>query len=228
MKKKILFGTLIGIAAIGGIIFAADHIDAPAVTGTGNVSLGTDITDVYAFQSPADNNNMVFVVNTQGLLSPSASSSAKFAENLLYEVNIDNTGDNVEDQVIQLLVRNGKVRAYGPAAPTAPGTNSMVVATAPYAEANVTSYGSGSPVIGVGKNGVKVFAGPRDDPFFFDLKRFKEIIGGMATAFHAGTPEDPATDAFAGTNVMSLVVEVPKSMLGSATTINVWAEAKYK
>lgn len=40
MKKKILLGTLIGIAAVGGIIFAADHIDAPAVTGTGNVSLG--------------------------------------------------------------------------------------------------------------------------------------------------------------------------------------------
>ncbi|MBS1577894.1 MAG: DUF4331 family protein [Bacteroidetes bacterium] len=228
MKKKILFGTLIGIAAVGSIIFAADHIDAPAVTGTGNVSLGTDITDVYAFQSPADNNNMVFVINTQGLLSPSASATAKFPENTLYELNIDNTGDNVEDMVIQLLVRNGKVRAYGPVAPAAPGTGSIVVANAPYAEASVTSYASGSPVVGTSTKGVKVFAGPRDDPFFFDLKRFKEIIAGTATKFHDGTAEDPATDAFAGTNVMSLVVEVPKSMLGSASSINVWAESKSK
>lgn len=228
MKKKILLGTLIGIGAVGGIIFAADHIDAPAVTGTGNVSLGTDITDVYAFQSPSDNNNMVFVINTQGLLSPSASAMAKFPENTLYELNIDNTGDNVEDLVIQLLVRNGKVRAYGPVAPAAPGTSSIVVATAPYAEAAVTSYGAGSPVIGTSTKGVKVFAGPRDDPFFFDLKRFKEIIGGTATKFHDGTAEDPATDAFAGTNVMSLVVEVPKTMLGSSSSINVWAESKSK
>jgi hypothetical protein len=228
MKKRILIAGAIALAVGGGILWAADHIDAPAVTGTGNVSLGTDITDVYAFQSPADNNNMVFVINTQGLLSPSASATAKFPENTLYELNIDNTGDNVEDLVIQFLVRNGKVRAYGPVAPAAPGTSSVVVASAPYAEASVTAYGTGLPVIGTSTNGMKVFAGPRDDPFFFDLKRFKEIIGGTATAFHAGTAEDPATDAFAGTNVMSLVVELPKTMLGSASSLNVWAESKTK
>jgi hypothetical protein len=105
---------------------------------------------------------------------------------------------------------------------------STVVASAPYAEASVTTYGAGSPSMGTGSNGVKVFAGPRDDPFFFDLKRFKEIIGGTATAFHTGSAEDPATDAFAGTNVMSIVVEVPKSMLGSAESVNVWAESKAK
>jgi hypothetical protein len=228
MKKKILLGTLIGIAAIGGILYAADHIDAPAVTGTGNVSLGTDITDVYAFQSPADNNKMVFVINTQGLLSPSASMAASFPGNTMYELNIDNNGDNVEDLVFQCMVKNGKLRVYGPAAPSGTGLTSTVVATAPYAETAVTAYGAGSPAMGTSTTGVKVFAGPRDDPFFFDLKRFKEIIGGTATAFHAGTAEDPATDAFAGTNVMSIVLEVPKALLGSATSINVWAESKSK
>jgi Domain of unknown function (DUF4331) len=228
MKKKILLGAVIALALGGGILLAADHLDAPAVTGTGNVSLGTDITDVYAFQSPTDNTKMVFVINSQGLLSPTASAAAQFPGNTMYELNIDNTGDNVEDLVIQCLVKNGKVRAYGPVAPYAPGTISAVVASAPYAEATVTAYSAGSPVIGTGKNGVKVFAGPRDDPFFFDLKRFKEIIAGTATAFHAGTPEDPAHDNFAGTNVMSIVVEVPKAMLGSAASINVWAETKTK
>ena len=228
MKKKILLGGVIALALGGGILLAADHIDAPAVTGTGSVSLGTDITDVYAFQSPADNTKMVFVINTQGLLSPAVSATAQFPGNTMYELNIDNNGDNVEDLVIQCLVKDGKLRAYGPVAPAAPGTTSTVVATASYAEAAVTAYGAGSPTIGTGSNGVKVFAGPRDDPFFFDLKRFKEIIGGTATAFHAGTAGDPATDAFAGTNVMSIVVEVPKTMLGSATSVNVWAESKAK
>jgi len=228
MKKKILLGTLIVMAAIGGIIYAADHVDAPAVTGTGNVSLGADITDVYAFQSPSDNNNMVFVINTQGLLSPSASMAAQFPGNTMFELNIDNNGDNVEDMVFQCLVKKGKLRVYGPAAPSATGTSSTVIATAPYAEVAVTPYGAASPTIGNSIKGVKLFAGPRDDPFFFDLKRFKEIIAGTATAFHAGTSEDPATDTFAGTNVMSIVIEVPKALLGSSSTINVWAESKSK
>jgi hypothetical protein len=227
MKKKILLGTLMGIAALGGILYAADHIDAPAVTGTGNVSLGADITDVYAFQSPVDHDNMVFVINTQGLMSPSTSMGAQFPANTMFELNIDKNGDNVEDMVFQCLVQNGKLRIYGPAVPSAPGTTSTVVATAPFAEVAVTPYGA-PPIIGTSIKGVKIFAGPRDDPFFFDLKRFKEIIGGTATSFHAGTEEDPATDAFAGTNVMSIVMEVPKSLFGSATSINVWAESKMK
>jgi hypothetical protein len=70
---------------------------------------------------------------------------------------------------------------------------------------------------------MKLFAGPRDNPFFFDLVRFKEIIGGTQTGF-----KNPGVDTFAGTNVMSIVVEVPKSLLGSAATINVWAETKSK
>ena len=46
MKKKILLGGLLGIALVGGIIYAADHIDAPAVTGPGSTSPGNDLTDV--------------------------------------------------------------------------------------------------------------------------------------------------------------------------------------
>jgi hypothetical protein len=33
---------------------------------------------------------------------------------------------------------------------------------------------------------------------------------------------------FAGSNVLSVVVEVPKTMLGTASTLNVWAETKKK
>src|ERR1700750_2459149 len=106
MKKKIFFGTLVIIAVAGGIIYAADHIDAPAVIGAGNTSTGADITDIYAFQSPSDNTKMVFVMNVQGLMSPATTAAATFPSNTLYEINIDNTGDNVEDLVIQALVQN--------------------------------------------------------------------------------------------------------------------------
>ena len=199
------------VACAASYLIAADHIDAPAVTGT-----GSDITDVYAFQSPANANNMVFVVNVQGLLAPSATSAASFDEEVMIEINIDNssTKDNMEDLVIQAAFDNGKVKVYGPAAPIQTGLTSTLLKSTPI-EANISTYGA-EPVIGEG-NGIKVFAGPRDDPFFFDLNRFKAIIGGTATSFN-----NPGTDAFAGTNVLSLVVEVPKSMLGSGA-VNIWA-----
>jgi hypothetical protein len=218
MKLKILVGGLI----VAGVLFAADHIDAPSVTGPGSTSAGNDITDIYAFQSPADNSKLVFVMNTQGLLSPAASASASFPSNVMYEFNIDNTGDNIEDLVIQCLVQNGKMRVYGPVAVGTPGTASMVKTSGPTTEVNVTSYGA-APSVGTNSNGITVFAGPRDDPFFFDLARFKEIIAGTQSAFR-----NPGIDAFAGTNVMSIVVEVPKSLLGSANTINIWGETKSK
>jgi hypothetical protein len=221
-RRKIVLSALAGVIMMCSIIYAADHIDAPAVTGAGSASLGTDITDIYAFQNPADNSKMVFVINAQGLLSPSATGSATFPSNVMYELNIDNTGDNVEDLVIQFLVQKGKLRAYGPIAPGSTGTMSTVKTNGPMTEASVTSYGA-SPVIGSNANGIRIFAGPRDDPFFFDLGRFKEILGGTQTGFRS-----PGIDAFAGTNVMSIVAEIPKAMLGSAATINVWVESKMK
>lgn len=223
MKSKILIGSLAGIVLLAGALFAADHIDAPAVTGSGNTSIGTDITDIYAFQSPADNSKMVFVMNTQGLLSPAASGMATFPSNVMYEFNIDNTGDNIEDLVIQCLVKNGRLRVYGPVAVGTPGLSSMVKTSGSATEVAVTSYGASSPSVGTNSNGSKIFAGPRDDPFFFDLVRFKEIVAGTQSGFR-----NPGMDAFAGTNVMSIVVEVPKALLGNAATINVWGESKSK
>lgn len=209
------------MAILGGALLAADHIDAPAVTGPNSTSPSNDITDIYAFQSPTDNSRMVFVLNTQGLMSPETTEGAKFGNGLMYEFNIDNTGDNVEDLVIQCLFQSQKMKVYGPVAVSNPGTTSTVLTNGPVADVQVTPYGKAAPFTSTNAEGVKIFAGPRDDPFFFDLAQFKKVIAGSETGFR-----DPGMDTFAGTNVMSIVVEVPKSMLGSATTINVWGETK--
>jgi len=217
-----MIGSFMAVTVLAGIIFAADHIDAPAVTGANSTSTGADITDIYAFQSPADNSKMVFVMNVQGLMSPAVTSAANFPNNVLYEINIDNTGDNVEDLVIQAMVQNGKLRVYGPVAPSSPGTSSTVRTNGTVTETAVTTYGTTTAIVGT-NNGIKIFAGPRDDPFFFDLARFKEIIGGTQTGFRSA-----GVDTFAGTNVLSIVIEVPKALLGNATTVNVWGETKSK
>ena len=115
------------------------------------------------------------------------------------------------------------MRVYGPVAPAATGLNSTVRTNGPATEVSVTAYGAATINTTTNANGTRIFAGPRDDPFFFDLVRFKEIIAGTQTSFR-----NPGVDTFAGTNVMSIVVEVPKSLLGSATTINVWGETKTK
>ncbi|WP_162128265.1 DUF4331 family protein [Flavobacterium phycosphaerae] len=215
MKKiKLLLG--LSLVAISGLIFvAADHADAPAVTGN-----ASDITDVYAFQGQ-NTNNLVFVVNTQGLLSPGATAAAQFSENVLTEINIDNNGDNLEDLVIQAIRKNDKMYFFGPFATKTTGTTSTINTTATAGSVEITPYG-GSAIV-KSQNGMKYFAGPRDDPFFFDLGQFKSILTGNASGFN-----NPGTDTFAGTNVLALVVEVPKSMLGTSSSINMWAETKTK
>ena len=213
-KTKMLVGLSL-VAITGLVLIAADHADAPAVTG-----MAADITDLYAFQGQ-DTNNMVFVVDTQGLLTPGATASAAFSENILTEINIDTNNDNVEDLVIQAIRRGNKMYFFGPTAPQTTGLSSTIKTSAASGSVDITQYG-GTAIIGTA-NGMKFFAGPRDDPFFFDLGQFKSILMGTATGFN-----NPGTDTFAGTNVLSTVIEVPKSMLGSSSTINVWAETKQK
>lgn len=206
----------ISIVLIGSFfLIAADHIDAPAVQGT-----NSDITDFYAFQG-ADTNTIAFVVNTQGLLSPTASASASFSENTLIEINIDTTGDNVEDLVIQAIPRDGKMYFFGPIAPSATGLSSVVETSATTSSVDITAYGG--TAITTTNSGMTFFAGPRDDPFFMDFAQYGEIIAGNATSFN-----DPGADTFAGTNVMSIVVQVPKSLIGGSGTINTWVESKGK
>jgi Domain of unknown function (DUF4331) len=214
-RLKIFFG-LFTLTLSGLFLISADHIDAPAVTN------GTaDITDFYAFQSSENSANMVFAVNLQGLLAPGATAAAAFDENVLIEINIDNDGDNVEELVIQLIPRDGKMYAFGPYAPNAPGLNSTIDDAATRMEVDITAYGETAKI---GTSGAsKLFAGPRDDPFFFDLGAYQAILGGTATGF-----SNPGTDTFAGSNVLSVVVEVPKSTLGNATSVNAWVETKTK
>lgn len=215
-KKNLLLTALATIAAAVGIVWAADHIDAPGVAST-----TSDITDYYAFQSPENPDNLVFVANLQGLLDPTATSKATFDEQVMVEFNIDNTGDAVEDLVIQAVFKDGKVQTYGPVMPSETGLVSQIETDGEMVETDITQYNE-APSIGKSK-GIKVFAGPRDDPFFFDFARYSEIIAGNAGSFN-----NPGSDTFAGTNVMSLVIEVPKSMFGSAATLNTWVESKRK
>jgi hypothetical protein len=238
MKKTKIFATIagLGFAVLSVVLIAADHIDAPDISGT-----STDIADFYAFQGE-DPNNLVFVIDVQGILAPGVpTKQAVFDENVLLEINIDNNNDLVEDRVIQIIKRTDPdtmvdtMYFFGP---TTPSTEPTEVLDSTIDTANLSGSVKISTTTDIetatATNGMMFFAGPREDPFFFDFTRYNLILSGAATGF-----TNPGTDSFAGTNVLTVVVEVPKVLLGSgavganplAPTVpvyGVWVEAKRK
>jgi hypothetical protein len=217
------------VAATGagvGALRASDHQDTPEV----ELNPRMDINDVYAFPgSSAD--RIVLAVSTS---SPIAGQSASFDPDLLYQIKIDNTGDNKEDLVFQVTFDAGsgsaqRVTVRGPVAPVTQGTMAMLASTGTVTSGTVgTAFGSAT--------GIQVFAGLRGDPFFIDLEQFFKILpdrrpstGPLSTpaTATAGTFRTPGVDLLAPFNALAIVIELPKSQLVSSTAadakLGVWA-----
>lgn len=215
-KSKLLFG-LGAVAIAGALLVAADHIDAPGTMGT-----TADIADFYAFEPTEGSDNTVFIVDLQTNVVDGLPYGT-FDENVLTEINIDTDGNLVEDLVIQAIPRDGKMYFFGPAAPSATGLNGTVLVNSPLGSVDISSD---MEVVETTADGVSLFAGPRQDAFFFDFFRFNEVL--------APSMEDnsgfnvPGEDTFDGANTMSVAVEIPNSMLGEATGLNVIEVPVYK
>lgn len=194
-----------GLVALGANhrLGAADHRDSATLENDQAV----DIADVYSFVSPANPANVVLAMTVPGLIPPSE--TRFFDPNAIYQFKIDTNGDAVEDLVIQAYATgtgpDQVVRFRGPAAPPQTGAVNRLLPGDD--DASVQFSGAGQARIGTG-GGLTVFAGLRDDPFFFDLGRFREILGGQATSFR-----NPGIDTFAGSNALAIVVEMPRAML---------------
>lgn len=194
-------------------VTAADHRDSSVLTA----NPAQDIADVYSFRSPSDPSRFVLGMTVAGFIPPSEVATAQFSPNVLYQWKIDNTGDAVEDLVIQAYVtgsgRNQVVHFVGPVAPARIGGLNDIVEGAEIGAVQVSRGGTAEVA---SRRGISLFAGVRDDPFFFDLARFNQIVSGAAGSFN-----NPGTDTFAGFNVLALAVELPAELLGGPT-IGVW------
>ena len=201
------------IGARGYRVSASDHRDSALLTA----NPAEDIADVYSFLNPTNPDRLVLAMTVSGFIPPSENGTTFFDPQVLYEIKIDTNGDAVEDQVIQAFVTgsgsNQVMHFRGPIAPVAPGTTDRVVHGPETATVRVSH--TADPII-TERNGLTVFAGVRDDPFFFDLVQFKHVVAGEASSFN-----NPGADTFAGFNVLALVVELPKSQLGSSH-VGVW------
>jgi hypothetical protein len=207
---------------------ASDHQDTPEV----ELSPRMDVNDVYAFPG-ASADRIVLAMTTSSPITPAQSSGAAFDPNLLYQLKIDNTGDGVEDKVIQITFSgsgtNQQVTVRGPVAPAQTGTmNTLVSSGTSVMGATNSNLGS--------TTGMQVFAGIRDDPFFLDLEQFfrivpdrKPVSGPLSQLPDQATassfrPAGQAVDYLRGINTLAIVLEMPAVMLtdGGTRKLGVW------
>lgn len=228
-RRVALAVAALALAAVGSTtaVLASDHQDTPEV----ELSPRMDINDVYAFPG-ASADRVVLVMTTSSPITPAQGPSAGFDPNLLYQLKIDNTGDGIEDRVLQFTFTgtgaNQQVTMRGPVAPAMTGQVTTIVNGGPsLTGATNTTVSSGQ---------VQLFAGLRDDPFFLDLEQFFRIIpdrkpvsgplSQLPDAPSAGSwrPAGQAVDYLRGLNTLALVVELPAAQLRGAASgrIGVW------
>jgi len=209
-----------------GAALAADHQDGAAVL----TDPASDINDVFAWTS-TDGTKLNLVMD----VFPAATSAAKFSN------------------VVQYVFHTSSSPAYG-TAPTAPED---ILCTFDAAQ-TISCWGGGEYVHGDARNAagitsasgkLRVFAGLRDDPFFFNLDGFKATAAavhnaaGALTFDAAGCPAlDGATsnalvtqlkskpgggapeDHFKALNTLAIVIQIDRTLVTKGgSTVGVWA-----
>jgi hypothetical protein len=218
---------------VASTALASDHIDAPAVTGpdfNGTGDPATDVTDVYAWN---DGNNVALVLD----VFPNAKAASKFTDTVQYVLHTESTTafgmPGTKKDIIATFDAQQKIQVWL-------GTDDYATGDASDAATGLTSMG--------GK--FKVFAGLRDDPFFFNLAGFKRAVArvdaaeGALTFDMAGCPAvDPVTssllvndlkqdgmtppgagkDFFTGLNTLAIVISVDRAAVtAGGPFLSVW------
>ncbi|HEV1996013.1 MAG TPA: DUF4331 family protein [Candidatus Acidoferrum sp.] len=197
-------------------INAADHAESTSVAG----DPGADIADVFAFLDPSDNSKVVLAMDVEGFVVPSELLNLSFfAPDVRYRFEIENTGDAIPDQRIDVTFSPQISRSqpqmatirlpHGQmfTAPTtvqtlAPAANPFVVTTDP-------------------ASGVSFFAGLTDDPFFFDIVGFNRFVSSVLAGAPDPTKLQRNRDSFAGYNIHMIALSVPAWMLRGRADNNV-------
>ena len=232
-RRTVVAGLLVlaGAAGAAGLVIGSDHQDTAEV----EMNPKLDMTDVYVFPGSAPG-RIVLVMNSRAFLTPGATAAdASFDPDLLYQFKIDNDGDALEDQVVQVTFSgtgDGQFEVRGPVAPPVQGATDNEVADVSPAVTGVINTPTGS------SDNIQAFAGPRDDPFFIDLEAAFCILpdrkpeGGELSA-PCALPANPSAPFFFrnpgvnyvnGFNVLSVVVELPSSLIenGAPGKLGIW------
>jgi hypothetical protein len=234
MKKTAIIA--VALAATAGLLLrpqarAADHADGPAAAA----DPAADITDVLAWMSP-DARQLYLEMG----LVRDARVTHRFSDQVQYVFHTTSratfgaaTATNYD--IICEFDPSGEVRCW-------PGTDEFFGGDASNPAGLVSRSGR-----------VRVFAGLRNDPFFFNLRGFQataRTVAGAASAlsFDAGgcprldgatsaalvnslrtTDGGPAVDSFNGFNVLALVIAIDKSLVTrGGPIVGVWGSTHRK
>jgi uncharacterized protein DUF4331/flagellar hook capping protein FlgD len=228
----VLLAALLAHATAG----ASSHSEAP---GTAKDRLADD-TDLYAWVAADAPDAVTFVGNWVPLLEPASGPNfSSFDDQATYWFNIDNVGD-AQDHIryefsfhttrksgATFLYNTGVVTSvdspnlnvlqtytvtrWDGATPTVLGVD-LPVAPSFVGRVSMPDYGFlAQTAVRTLSDGSKVFVGPRDDPFFVDLSSIFDLLTIRRPPGNRGK----GVDDLAGFNVMSIVLQVPKTRLTS-------------
>lgn len=225
---------------------ASSHREAPLISQ----DPVADATDLYAFVSPDDPNTVTLIANYYPMQDPAGFPNFyRFGDDVAYRINIDNNGDAVEDVFYQwdfdteIVNPNSFLYNSGPIdSLESPNLNVRQTYTLSEGRGGVlTEIASGlmTPPVNIGPkstpdyealaseaiaevgDGITVFAGQRDDPFWVDLGGVGDLLTIRQLPGNAGG----GVDDLAGLNVQTLAVQVPVEQLTSDGATPADAEA---
>jgi Domain of unknown function (DUF4331) len=225
---------------------ASSHREAPLISQ----DPVADGTDLYAFVSPDAPDTVTLIANYYPMQDPAGFPNYyRFGDDVTYRINIDNNGDAVEDIFYQwnfdteIVNPNSFLYQSGPI-DSLDSPNLNVRQTYTLSEGRggaLTEIASGlmTPPVNIGPkstpdyealadaaiaevgDGIKVFAGQRDDPFWVDLGGVGDLLTIRELPGNAGG----GVDDLMGLNVQTLAIQVPITQLTSSGTVPAGADA---
>jgi hypothetical protein len=202
--RVFLAAALAGFVAFTGLlgaVKAADHGDSPLV----RLDPRLDIPDVYAFQSPSQPGNVVFIMTLAPLariVSPNT-----FHPSADYDFFVNTDGDPGHEFAFNVR--------FSP--PGAGGIQNLRFVGESRRERLYEVLGSTGQNISLPGGGF-IRANEIDDPFFFDFVAFRSGLGNLC----GGATGNTGVNFFRGLNVMAIALELPRAVFGT-NNIGVWA-----
>jgi hypothetical protein len=238
------FIALLFVVGFAGVLMtptgASSHREAPLISGDPRA----DNTDVYAFVSPDQPDTVTIIANYIPLEEPAGGPNFNsFDDNVLYEIHIDNDGNARDDVTYQFRfrtkVRNQNTFLYntGPIdSLDDPDWNMPQTYRVTEIRGRSRDHiGSRlpTPPVNIGprstptydvlraaathtlSNGVKVFAGQVDDPFFVDLGSIFDLAGlrPFNPAHIIALPAQAGVDGVGGFNTHAIAIQIPITQL---------------
>lgn len=235
MKKIIVLGCALALS-VGGVSLAADHLDSPSV----QAEPAADINDVYAWTS-ADGTKLNLVMT----VFPAATAASEFSDAVQY---VFHTASHADGQAILSGSAGDQVDIICQF--DASQNISCWVGDQDYATGDASATAGISGTQGM----FRVFAGLRDDPFFFNLAGFNATVGIVVGAAAGLTFDDAgcptvdsetsgalvgqlssapgggaAEDFFAPLNTLSIVIEVDlDAVTAGGDVVSVWGSTRMR